>query len=488
MRILLFTFLLGFIGPFLAAQAAPELSADQAQQDARVLRRALVELHPALYKYRSEAEISAAFARFETRASGARTRAEMFLAASEVTAAIRCGHTWPNPRFNQKPAVTALLTERPDKLPFHVVLVESRWLITASAISELDAGDELLALSGVAAPGITVEMMPYLRADGARDGKRLIQLSHEDETSQMDFIWPLLHPPVAGRYPLIVKRTDGRTEQLAVPAITLADRRALLSPSTQTAAKWTTEYRGDLCILTLPTFSFWNNAFDWRAYLTKLFADLATKGTRHLVIDLRANEGGSGEIGPFIVSHLIRDPLPLPAFQPISAYERVPYILARYLDTWDFGFFDRTGQVEKLGDRRYLIKTRMAAAGAAAIAPQAVPFAGKTYVLIGGQNSSATFVLANFVKLSRAATLIGQPTGGNLRGLNGGELCWVNLPNSGVGVDIPLLGSFPVPEQPDAGVEPDILVIRTFDARAAGRDVEMEKALGLIAAVSPGIY
>lgn len=91
-------------------------------------------------------------------------------------------------------------------------------------------------------------------------------------------------------------------------------------------------------------------------------------------------------------------------------------------------------------------------------------------------------MLARLIKASGAATLVGQPTGGNLRGLNGGELCWVNLPNSGVGVDIPLLGSFQATPQPDAGIAPDVAVTRTFAARSAGRDLEMETVLALIAA------
>lgn len=468
--------------PLLNAQPTPELTPAQAKQDARVLRRALTELHPALTKYRTPAEIEAAFTHFETRAGAASTRAEMFLAASEPAAAVRCGHTWAQPRFNQKPAITALLTERADKLPLHLVLVEARWLVTASATDLVRPGDELLALSDVAAPAIVPAMMPYLRADGSSDGKRLIQLSNEGDTSLMDFIWPLLHPPGPEGYALTVRRSDGTTAALKVPAVTLAARSDTLRagrPKTEADA-WTTEYRDNLCVLTLPTFAFWNSKFDWRAYLTGVFAELAQRGTKNLVIDLRANEGGSGEIGPFILSHLIRTPMRERANQPIGAYERAPYILARYLDTWDYSFFDRTGQVEKLGERRYLLKTKVEAD--IVITPQPTPFAGKTYILIGANNSSATYLLARLIKASGAATLVGQPTGGNLRGLNGGELCWVNLPNSGVGVDIPLLGSFQATPQPDAGIAPDVAVTRTFAARSAGRDLEMETVLALIAA------
>ena len=469
-----FTALHSFAGP------APELTPDQAKRDARVLIRALSELHPALTKYRTSEEIARAFANFETRANAARTRGEMFLAASELAAAIRCGHTWAQPGFNQGPAVTSILTARADKLPLHLFHVEGRWLVTASADNKLHPGDELLALSGVEAAAIAPQMTPYLRADGSSDSKRLIQLCHQGDTSMMDYIWPLLHPPEDGDYPLTVRRPDGKVEKLRVPAITLAERKtrlaaAGLKPQTD---DWTRVSRGDVCILTLPTFAFWDGKFDWKTYLAETFSELAQNHTRFLIIDLRLNEGGDGEIGPAILSRLLRQPFKTEAQLPYGAYERVPYILARYLDTWDFDFFDRTGQVEKQGEHRYLLKTKIETE--LAIAPHPAPFTGKTYFLIGGENSSATFELARLIQLSHAATLIGQTTGGNLRGLNGGELCWVNLPNSGVGVDIPLLASTPKTPQPDAAVQPDIPVQRTFAALAAGRDLEMETALRLI--------
>jgi C-terminal processing protease CtpA/Prc len=150
--------------------------------------------------------------------------------------------------------------------------------------------------------------------------------------------------------------------------------------------------------------------------------------------------------------------------------------LARYLDTWEFSFFDRTGQVEKItegtaaGKYRYLPNARKLQT----IEPEAPLYRGKTYILISSENSSATFQFAQLAKKSGAATLVGQTTGGNQRGLNGGQLAWVVLPNSGVAVDIPLLAATYTSTTPDAGISPDIPVTPSFEERAAGRDQEME--------------
>jgi len=68
----------------LAAQPAPTLTADGASRDVRIVKRALTELHPPLTKYRSQAEIDAAFTRFETRGNAAPPPAEMYLAATDL--------------------------------------------------------------------------------------------------------------------------------------------------------------------------------------------------------------------------------------------------------------------------------------------------------------------------------------------------------------------------------------------------------------------
>lgn len=450
----------------------------QAARDARILQRALKELHPALTKYRTQAEIDTAFARFDARGNAARDSREMYLAATELAAYIQCGHTWTN-TLNQQGAIKAALLDASNKLPLRMTLVEGRWLVLASADPAIQAGDEILSIDGHATRDVVAQMMPLLRADGSSDGKRLRQLGHDrNDYSQMDILWPLLSPPADLRYRLDVRRGKSAARTVTVPAISLSAREAALAaqgfdlPDTD----WAFRIEKNGGYLTLPTFSFHRSTFDWKEFLKKSFARLNAEEVTSLVIDIRDNEGGDGAIGGEVLSYLIDKPVTFVSNQSTSTYERVPYILARYLDTWDYSFFDRTGQVEKItegnaaGKFRYLPNARKAQT----ISPVAASFTGRTFVLVGGENSSASFQFAKLVQQSGAATLVGQSTGGNLRGLNGGQLAWVNLPNSGVAVDIPLLAATFSEDTPDASVTPDVLVMPSFDARRAGRDVDME--------------
>jgi C-terminal processing protease CtpA/Prc len=463
------------------AQNLGALTEEQAKFDVRVATRALTELHPALTKYNSPAEMDAAFARFETRGNAARTAADMYLAATELAAAIRCGHTWTN-TLNQNGAMKTALLEAPNKLPFQLVPVESRWLVIASATDSIGKGDEVLAVNDVRAADMVKMMMPYLRADGSSDGKRLIQLSHDrNATSMMDLVWPIISPPLNANYRIEVRRKDGRIDRVEVAATTLAARKTALEKQgvTEKSETWSLTIANDVAVLRLPTFSFWRSKFDWSKWLDESFAKLSAENAKHLIVDIRDNEGGDGAINRALLSHLLKREFTWPETQAVSSYERAPYALAKYLETWDYGFFDRTGNVEKLGERRYLVKSKSQVNRA--ITPKEKVFAGKAYLLVGAENSSATFQLAYLAKLSGAATLVGQRTGGNLRGLNGGEIAWVTLPNSGVAIDIPLIASNPIEVQADASVEPDVLVARTFAARSASRDLEMDAVGELIA-------
>ncbi len=103
-------------------------------------------------------------------------------------------------------------------------------------------------------------------------------------------------------------------------------------------------------------------------------------------------------------------------------------------------------------------------------------------MLCDASNSSATFGFAQAVQESGAATLIGQPTGGNRRGINGGAFFFLRLPASGLEVDLPLIASFPSTPQPDAAILPDIAVPTTAEDIRLARDPQMAAALHHLAA------
>ncbi len=446
--------------------STPDLSADQARRDLRILKRALVELHPGLYRYTQSERLDAAFAAAEAEVASGASQGQMYWLASTLAASVRCGHTWAS-RYNQRADVNELLFKRADKLPLTLRWVQGRALVTGSIAPGLVAGDELLAINGQPVQTIVRALLPALRADGTGDGKRFAQLDTSATGGAMDRLFPLRWPPAAGHYSVTLQSGNGPARAATIAAVTLAERETALPPP---SSNWQLRTEGGTAVLTLPTFAFWQSRFDWRAFITQTFETI--RDTPFLIIDQRRNEGGDDAIGRLLLSHLLRQAHTVPAPRQESAYERVPYELARFLDTWNFGFFDRTGKVTRGPGRNWLLPEQPPRR----IEPVATPYNGRTVVLVGPENSSAGFLFARDIKASGAATLLGQPTGGNLRGLNGGELAWITLPHSGVGVDIPLVAGFAPGDPPDAGVAPDVPAEPSFADAAAGIDTEMVAA------------
>ena len=191
--------------PVHAAVAGASITAEQALRDLRILKRGLTELHPGAYRYITPAQLDAEFERANALVANGSDRVTMFLLASRIAAAVRCGHTWTNP-LNQSEALQNDLFARADKLPLTLRLVSDRFLVTGSAAAGIEPGDELVAIDGRTAPDIVDGLMPYLRADGSSDGKRRAQIDSGRSGGAMDRLFPLLHPPVDGRYRLQIRR------------------------------------------------------------------------------------------------------------------------------------------------------------------------------------------------------------------------------------------------------------------------------------------
>lgn len=102
---------------------------------------------------------------------------------------------------------------------------------------------------------------------------------------------------------------------------------------------------------------------------------------------------------------------------------------------------------------------------------------------MGPENSSATFEFAYQVQRLKLGTLVGRPTGGNLRGINGGAFFFLTLPNSKIEVDVPLIAQFFPQKRPDRGVQPDVVVAPTLASVVEGRDIELAKVFDLIGRV-----
>lgn len=493
MRGILFALLLASAPAIAAEPPTATIKAADLQADAAILRRAYEALHPGLGRYNTSAQLDEHFRVLQTALDHEQSLSSAFLRFSEFTAKIKCGHSYPN-FYNQRKAIVAAVFEPDGKdsgrergsVPFHFRWIGQRMVITRnfSADARLTAGSEVLAIDGVSTADILQRLLPIARADGANDAKRVdyLQVQGLDRYEAFDIYYPLYYPSEKPAMTLTVRLPGSKSAiEMSVEKLSGSERRKLAGSAgkgdSKDAPAWTLDIDAQagprsVAVLKMPTWALYNSKWDWRAFLQKSFDDLTARNVANLVIDLRGNEGGLG-VGNDILSHLVDSDLPLPAWQRRVRYRKAPDDLLPYLDTWDPSFKNWGEQAIDTGDGFYRLTRYDDSKEGDVIKPRAPHYRGRVWVLVGAGNSSATFEFAQHIQRHRLGTLVGQATGGNQRGINGGAFFFLRLPRSGIEIDLPLIGLFPAGDAPDAGLLPDLPVALSAESIASGIDAEM---------------
>lgn len=457
-----------------------DLSPADLRDDVAILHRVWETMHPGLYRYSTADQITARLDGLAEAWGMPGSFRDRFLALTRVTASIRCGHTYPSPYNGGAGVVTGLYPDR-SLVPFRFRWLERRMVVTCddSAERAFAPGTEIVAINGVLTSDLLTALIPLARADGGNDAKRisLMQVRGDNRYETFDIHLPLVLPELVDRAAFTLG--DGRVVHSGL--MTLAERQAAGNASVSVPADanpWTlTTDADDIVRLTMPGWALYNSSFGWEAWLGQAMDDLTANAARGLVVDLRGNEGGL-DCGNVILSRLIERDLPLSRTQRYVRYRRAPDDLHPYLDTWDRSFLDWGAAAVGPGDDGFYRLNRYDDDGESLIIrPQGRRFAGPVVVLCDASNSSATFQFAHAVQQSGTARLMGETTGGNRRGINGGAFFFLRLPASGLEVDLPLIASFPETPQPDAGIEPDIAVPTTAADITIGRDPQMDAAV-----------
>jgi len=469
----------GLAGVALAA-AAPALpyahpATGLRREDAALLIRAYRELHPGLRRYLTAATLAEAEAQLLREAESAETPAALWLAATRFTAAVRCGHSYVNP-YNQGKAMTAAVVDRPDRLPFEFRWIAGQMVVThvPAPLPVLQVGMLVAAIDGITTPEILKSLLPLARADGSNDAKRIADLGVRGGSRYPDFdlLRTVTATSPAASATLDLQRAHGdRWSSKYRVEVPFALTRSAATPSAG-EARFTAAMHGTAMVLTMPTWAVYDSKWDWTTFIDATVDSAIAADARTLVVDLRGNEGGL-DCGDVLLARLIERPLvPAPAARCVR-FRTTPADLDPHLDTWDDSFRRLGVDAVDGGDGLLTLPPE----AAATIQPKGKRFAGTLVVLVDAACSSATFHFAEQVRAARLGTIIGEPTGGNRRGINGGAFFFVRLPHSRLEIDLPLIGYFPATPQPDAGLIPDIIAAPTVASITAGTDPALTLAV-----------
>ena len=464
--------------PAFAGIGSVAIANPAATADIALVREILTALHPGLYRYSSPAEIGLALTRLEQQWTAQPDLASRYLNLSRFLAMIKCGHSYAN-FYNQSGAVKEQLFGGKTRLPFAFKWIGNEMVVLQdqSGTASLPRGTVVKTINGVRANDILARLLPYARADGNNDDKRraLLSVTGADDLETFDIFYGLLYgAPKGGEHQLRIRKPGSKRDwSVSLTALTLEQRKGFIKRADirGDTPSWEWTIRDDgIAVLQMDNWGLFNSKWDWKGWLDDRLDSLA--GAKGFIVDIRENEGGL-DCGDLILSRLAPKDIVVPATKQLVRYRKTPEHLNRYLDTWDKSFRDWGENAVRYDDRFYRLKR-----GGDGIIPAKAPrISVPVAVLTSSQNSSATFRFASLCKSTGLATLVGEATGGNQRGINGGAFFFARLPESGIEFDVPLIGYFPERNTPDAGIEPDILVKTSARTIAGGSDPQMDAAV-----------
>lgn len=465
------------------------LTSENLLKDFQVLKGVFMTYHPGLYRFQDSLTVEKHFNMLEQQLRRDLTLSEAYLVFSKFTASIKCGHTFCS-FYNQSSQTKDSLFNKSDKVPFTFFLFDKRVFIekNVSENDDLVQGTEVLEINYVPVSILIDTLIQYVKGDGSNNLKRMsdLNLSGLGKFEAFDIFYPLLFPPKNNLYSLKIKQpAKSNSTETSVKAISRKIRFELMEnkygkqPSTLDDLWSFNLLNNEIGYLKIGTFVTNKLSIDWKKFINNAFDELNEKNIKNLIIDIRGNEGGDDEVNLVLGNKLAKRQIEFPAFRELLRYENVSDDYRPFLNTWDKSFYNRKGQLIKQESGFYTWKRDR---GNSIIKQNNKAYQGQTYLLVDAANSSATFFLTAGLQQNKIATVIGSETGGNRKGTNGGQLFFLWLPNSKIEIDIPLIGYYPLKDQPDKGLNPDIEIPITISDILSNKDKALEKTLELIKA------
>lgn len=473
--------------------ASLTLTPEEIKEDISILKKTLGYIHPNLNGYRSKEDLENDYQLLESEMLATPTKKNAYKAISKFATKIQCSHTFTNP-WNQGTTIKRAIFNQPDKVPFTFSRIGKQIFIAknASKDNRLKRGLEIVRINGVRSEDILTQLANYITSDGANYEKRLERLLlNGDEKYALFDIFFSLEYGIQDSFQLDLKdHSTNHDLSVTVSAISKTKRSKILNERYEDSVisfedLWSFNMINEkVAHLKINSFAVHNKKFEWQNYLDDVFAQLKAKNVEHFIIDIRDNEGGQGEVGQYILQRILTKTLKTEAGKLLTTYRKIPEDLRANISTWEDAPYNWRLKVKKIKDKKYQLRQLFSGGyKAKTYQPLKNGFKGKSYLLTGPQNSSATHIMATYAKKYKLAMIIGQTTGGNQRGVNGSHFFFHRLPNSKVEIDIPIFNTTMqeiTSSTPNGGIVPDLIVEKNIPDLINGVDTELEATLNYI--------
>jgi uncharacterized protein (TIGR03435 family) len=466
-------------------KAAPDSSVTftvvQLRKDLRVAREALEEGHPGIYRFTPKAEMDRAFDGLAATLTRPMTALEFYRALAPVVARMKCGHTSliPSAAIEQRVMAEPLL-------PIEAAVLGGRVYVARDLSPDGRlAGARLLSINGVAIDQILAAMLAVVHGDGDSATAGPHRLSRGRGFARNLYLIAGLQSPFRLRYSAGDKTTEATVNGLTLKAMQDAETSRHPEPPAAGNATWRVLPGGTTGVLKVR--AFWGNAEDGTSlgsFFERVFTEIDAKGLSRLILDLRNNAGGEDELGRRLFAHFADAPfryyrdltvnkLAFRFFQYVPERDPLPASIHALVKPAS------DGKLHVVGHPNWGIQQ-----------PASPHFGGKLIVLMNGGSFSTTCEFLATLHHRGGAVFVGEETAGGYYGNSSGASVSVRFPGSKLTLPVQLVGYYLAidgTQQGTRGIRPDHPVEYSIEDVLAGRDREMEIALGLGAAADRAV-
>ena len=455
------------------------LTAEEASEDLRILRRTIEEIHPGYGRFTDAGAMDKLFEGLEAASEDGSTDMDLYRDIARLLTEMRCDHT----KAELPEAIQAYRQDSPSYLPFTFRLFGERMLVDRPGASGLARGDEIVQINGRPLSKIVRDIAPFVPVDGYTDATKRVEMEHSSEFlgDAVDHFWPFLYGwPEEWR---IEARpaAKGKAIRVALEPVTYLEWLELAASGSERYVNFpdTVEFRmldETTGYLSIGTFVNYRKPVVPSTVFDPLFDELAKAKAERLIVDLRDCGGGSDDVPAALMGYLSDTIVP--------TAKRSPWVrtfdvgdLRPYLSSWDDSIFQMPAALFRdLGNGFFELQQPLAQ-------PRPAPqrsnrFLGDLTVLCSPANASGATTMIALLQEHYDARIVGEPTGGSAEGPTAGVMFFLKLPNSGIVVRVPAMRSWVNVSNPKPGfgVMPDVLIEPSLEDWLNERDVVLDAA------------
>ncbi|MBK9105106.1 MAG: hypothetical protein IPL92_11210 [Saprospiraceae bacterium] len=445
MRTLLLHLIFFFFITEAFAQEVKYASTDSLLNDLHILTTTIRDNHPLMYRYTTKERFDNLVQRTELQIKNGVTPSLWYASVSKLVRSIGCGHTKALPTTNAEERM-----KWTNDLPFDIVIIDSA-IYVSKAYTEKSkpyVGQRIIRINDAPVERFIGSAYNYISADGYNLTYKAYTLAH-----QFNFYLNML----IGNPDTLYFETPGGQFKIRYPT-------GYVREEPEDVATTFSELPDvpHTMLLTVPDFD------DDKSKLKKCFQYISEHDIQHLIIDLRDNGGGNGNIGTDLVAYIIDSTLTYYIDKKTAPLQYKAYIS------------DRQGI---LISNKYIQPDSLTRSYYFTIKPERkYHYEGEVYVLTNGGTFSTGAFVASALKHLAGATFIGEETGGCEYGIGGGVIGTLTLPYTGLRVQIPMYGwrFNTMATDTGRGVVPDVMARKEPDDFITGADPVLETAKEMI--------